>query len=91
MQNGTYACRFNLLGYRRDKETKEIRIIPEEAEIVKKIFRMYLQGSSLDQIKAYLEENGVRTVRGNLKWDKHGIRSMLTNEKYAGDIYPLFL
>lgn len=86
MQNGTYACRFNLLGYRRDKGTGEIRIVPEEAEIVKKIFRMYLQGSSLDQIKTYLEENGVRTVRGNLKWDKHGIRSMLTNEKYAGDI-----
>lgn len=86
MQNGTYACHFNLLGYRRDKETKEITIVPEEAEIVKKIFRMYLQGSSLDQIKAYLEENGIRTVRGNLKWDKHGIHSMLTNEKYVGDI-----
>lgn len=86
MQNGTYACCFNLLGYRRDKETKEIIVVPEEAEIVKKIFRMYLQGSSLDQIKAYLEENGIKTVRGNLKWDKHGIRSMLTNEKYVGDI-----
>ena len=35
MQNGTYACRFNLLGYRRDKVTREIQIVPEEAETVK--------------------------------------------------------
>lgn len=86
MQNGTYACRFNLLGYRRDKESKEIFIVPKEAEIVKKIFRMYLQGASLDQIKAYLEDNKIKTVRGNEKWDKHGIKAMLTNEKYVGDI-----
>lgn len=44
IQNGTYACRIHLLGYRRDKTTKEIYIVPEEAEIVKKIFQMYLQG-----------------------------------------------
>ena len=36
MQNGTYACRFTLLGYRRNKDTKEIYIVPEEAENVKK-------------------------------------------------------
>lgn len=86
MQNGTYACRIEMLGYRRDKETKEIYIVPEEAEIVKKIFYMYLQGASLDQIKAYLEGNGIKTIRGNSKWDKHGIKAMLTNEKYVGDI-----
>ena len=86
MQNGTYACRFNLLGYRRDKVTREIQIVPEEAETVKKIFRMYLQGMSLDQIKAYLENNNILTVTGNTVWDKGVIRSMLTNEKYVGDV-----
>lgn len=86
MQNGTYACQFNLLGYRRDKESKEIYIVPEEAEVVKKIFRMYLQGASLRQIKAYLEEHKIKTVKGNIKWDTHGIKAMLTNEKYVGDI-----
>lgn len=86
MQNGTYACRFNLLGYRRDKQTKEIRIIPEEAEVVKRIFQMYLQGLSLDQIKRYLEENEIKTINGKSIWDKSGIKAMLTNEKYVGDI-----
>lgn len=86
MQNGTYACRIHLLGYRRDKETKEIYIVPEEAEIVKKIFQMYLQGMSMDQIKNYLETNGFRTINGKSTWDKKTIKGILTNEKYVGDI-----
>lgn len=47
MQNGTYACRFNLLGYRRDKESKEIFIVPKEAEIVKKFFVCIFKGQVL--------------------------------------------
>lgn len=86
MQNGTYVCRFHLLGYRRDKKTKEIYIVPDEAETVKKIFRMYLQGMSLDQIKKHLESNNILTVKGNTVWDKGAIKLMLTNEKYAGDV-----
>lgn len=50
------------------------------------IFQMYLQGRSLDQIKRHLEENNILTVRGNPVWDKGVIKSMLTNEKYVGDI-----
>ena len=47
MQNSAYACRFTLLCYRRNKDTKEIYIVPEK-ETVKKIFQRYLQGMSLD-------------------------------------------
>ena len=86
MQNGTYACRFNLLGYRRDKATREVYIVPEEAETVKKIFQMYLQGMSLEQIKRYLETNHILTVNGKAVWSKNGIKAMLTNEKYVGDV-----
>jgi len=86
MQKGTFACRIHLLGYRRDKTTKEIYVVPEEAEIVKKIFQMYLQGMSLDQIKNYLEANEIKTINGNSVWDKSTIKGMLTNEKYVGDI-----
>lgn len=86
MQNGTYVCRFHLLGYRRDKNTKAIYIALKEAEVVKKIFQMYLQGMSLDQIKKYLESNNILTVKRNTLWDKGVIKSMLTDEKYVGDI-----
>ena len=40
MESGSYNCNFNLLGYRRDKLTKEIVIIPEEADAVKKIYSL---------------------------------------------------
>ena len=86
MQNGTYACRFNMLGYRKDKDETEPRIIPEEAEIVRAVFKMYDEGYSLDQIKSYLEEKGVKTSNGKTQWCKENIRRMLTNEKYVGDV-----
>ena len=86
MQNGTYNCRFNLLGYRRDKETKGIYIVPVEAEIVRMIFLMYLQGKSLDQIKAYLESNEFKTINGKTVWDKSTVKGILINEKYVGDV-----
>lgn len=86
MQNGTYNCRFNLLGYRRDKETKEIYIVPEEAEVVRMIFQMYLQGKSLGQIKAYLESNEIKTINGKAVWDKSTVKGILINEKYIGDV-----
>ena len=55
MQNGIYAFRYNLIGYRKGDDG-EPEIVPEEAEIVRKIFRQYLDGSSLDQLKSYLEK-----------------------------------
>lgn len=86
MQNGTYACRFNLLGYRRDEKTKEPYIVPEEAEIVRKVFDMFLDGASLGQIKDYLEINEVKTRQGKSVWNRDVIYGMLKNEKYAGDV-----
>ena len=86
MQNGTYACRFNLLGYRRDEKTKEPYIVPEEAEIVKRIFSLYLDGASVLQIKSFLESNHIKTLRGKYEWSTDTIANMLRNEKYVGDV-----
>ena len=86
MQNGTYACRFNLLGYRRDEKTKEPYIVPEEAEIVRTIFNCYLDGASIQQLKDYLESNHSKTPRGKDEWSTDTITNMLKNEKYVGDV-----
>lgn len=86
MQNGTYACSFNLLGYRRNEFTKEPYIVPEEAEIVKKIFTMYLDGASVLQLKAFLESNHIKTLKGKDEWSTDTIKNMLRNEKYVGDV-----
>jgi site-specific DNA recombinase len=63
----------------------EIVIVPEQAEVVRKIFGLYLQSLSLGQIKAYLEAQGTKTVTGKDIWDTKTIQRMLTNEKYKGD------
>ena len=63
----------------------EIVIVPEQAEVVRKIFDLYLQGQTLGQIKAYLEAQGIKTVMGKEIWDTKTIQRMLLNEKYKGD------
>lgn len=63
----------------------EIVIVPEQAEVVRKIFDLYLQGLTLGQIKAHLEAQGIKTVTGKEIWDTKTIQRMLTNEKYKGD------
>lgn len=63
----------------------EIVIVPEQAEVVRKIFDLYLQGLTLGQIKVYLEAQGIKTVTGKEIWDTKTIQRMLTNEKYKGD------
>ncbi len=73
----------NFMGY--DCVDGEIVIVPEQAEVVRKIFDLYLQGLSLGQIKAYLESQGIKTVTGKNDWNAKTIRDMLKNEKYMGD------
>lgn len=57
----------------------EIVIVPEQAEIVRKIFKLYLQGLTFGQIKTYLESMGIKTVTGNDHWDTTTIQKMLKN------------
>ena len=72
------------LGYTKDKDGKLV-IVPEEAEIVRKIFELYLQGNGVRRIKRYLEINNIKTVTGKSEWSTSTIDRMLSNEKYIGD------
>ena len=73
-----------LLGYRRGEDGQP-EIVPEDAETVKRIFRRYLDGCSLGQIKAELEADGAPTASGVKGWSYQVIHNILTNEKYIGD------
>lgn len=85
MKSGTFKFRYNLLGFRKG-ENGEPEIVSEEAEHIRQIFQMYVDGSSLDQIKAYLEANEILTKQGSRVWSKGIIKSILTNERYCGDL-----
>lgn len=85
MQSGTFKFRYNLLGYRKGDDG-EPEIVEEEAQYIRAIFNMYLDGKSLDQIKAYLENERVFTKTGNAVWNKGIIQGILSNERYCGDL-----
>ena len=71
------------LGYTKGTDGV-LRVVPEEAEIVRKIFALYLQGNGVRKIKRYLEEHGIKTVTGKSEWSTSTIDRMLSNEKYIG-------
>lgn len=56
----------------------------KEAEIVRRIYREYLEGKSYQKIANGLMEDGIPTVTGNEKWWDSTITKILTNEKYYG-------
>ena len=74
------------LGYTKSRGDMKLTIVPEEAEIVRGIFRMYLEGGSAGDIVLALEEKGIKSPGGNDRWFHSTIISMLQNEKYMGDL-----
>ena len=73
------------LGYDYDKETKQLSVNPEEAELVRYIFDRYNLGIGSTEIARELNEKGLRTIKGN-EWGSSTIMSILKNEKYIGDL-----
>ena len=63
----------------------EPEIVPEEAEVVRRIYRLFLEGQTPYGIKRVLEEEHVPTPAGRETWQTATILSILTNEKYKGD------
>ncbi len=56
----------------------------EKAEIVKRIFREFFEGSNLLQIGKGLEADGILTAAGKPKWRPETICKIFKNEKYMG-------
>lgn len=84
-QQGKVQINHNrFLGYTKDADGNLV-IEPEQAEIVRRIYREYLQGLSMDKIAAGLEADGILTGAGKTKWHTSTINKILRNEKYIGD------
>ena len=84
-ENGVISVNHTkFLGYTKD-ENGELVIVPEEAELVRRIFRLYLEGNSSIKIAKILKADGIKTVTGIDTWQPSVIDQMLRNEKYMGD------
>ena len=80
------AGHHRFLGFERTDDAS-LRIVPEEAPIVRRIFREYIEGRSPMQIARGLTEDHV-TWRWNKEgvWSWSHIRYLLENEKYTGTL-----
>lgn len=84
-QQGKVNVNYNrFLGYTKGEDGKLV-IVPEEAEIVKRIYREYLEGGSTISIAKGLERDGIKNGAGNTRWQGTNIQQILSNEKYIGD------
>jgi len=73
-----------ILGYERGEDDKP-KIVPEQADIVRRIFGSFLAGYSIGKIKLELETEGLPSPTGKAAWSQSRLHYMLQNEKYIGD------
>ena len=74
----------HLLGYKKGDDGKP-EIVPDEAETVRMIFKMYLDGYTLLNIAQSLMKQNRLTALGKNVWTKGEVQRILKNEKYVGD------
>lgn len=74
-----------LMGYDHDEDGNLI-VNPEEAEVVKMMYYMYLAGYTPTEIAETLMELGCETKIGNTKWSSATVRAIMKNERYCGDV-----
>ncbi len=84
-KNGNVPMQYaRLLGYQKGKNDAP-EIVPDEAEIVREIYRCYLDGMSMNLIADRLNAKVLTTKGNGSPYRKAVIQRILTNEKYTGD------
>lgn len=72
-------------GYGRGEVAGTMVVHPEHAEVVRRIFRLYVQGQGFMRIAAQLNAAGCRTTRGRL-WTDKTVRDIAVNPVYTGKV-----
>lgn len=87
LKENAYNARHNggkpPLGFDVDPKTHKYIVNEDEALIVRKIFKMYLEGQSYKEIVDYMNSHNCRTKSGK-PYSRSSIRDILHNEKYTG-------
>ena len=73
----------HFLGYEKGADNLP-KIVPEEADVVRRIYSMYIEGQTPQSIAKQLTEECIETPGKKKVWLSSTVRSILTNEKYKG-------
>lgn len=74
----------HFLGYMK-YEDESLVVDEDEAAIVRRIYREYLEGASFRDIVMGLERDKIKTGGKRYKWHLSTVQGILQNEKYIGD------
>lgn len=74
----------SMLGYKLEKG--RFTVVPEEAEIVKKIFDLYLAGNGFCKIARILTNEGIKSYTGKA-WNKSTLGEIISNVTYTGNLH----
>jgi site-specific DNA recombinase len=74
----------SLLGYKLEKG--RFTVVPEEAEIVRKIFDLYLAGNGFCKIARILTNEGIKSYTGKA-WNKSTLGEIISNVTYTGNLH----
>lgn len=76
-----------ILGFDKEKgRDTPLTINEEEAKTVRLCYGMTILGYSFSEIAKTLNDLGLKSKSGNVKWTAAGVRSLVSNEKNAGDL-----
>lgn len=86
VQQGRYGTGPAPYGYRRGKDSERPLVVDDrEAEVVRMIFREYLNTRSTGKVVSYLHAKDIYTRKGN-KWSRQAIAIILSNRTYRGRV-----
>jgi len=72
------------LGYEKGEDGLP-KIVESEAEVVRLIYKLFLEGKVINAIATELENQEIATPSGKEKWQRSTVLSILSNEKYCGN------
>ena len=85
MTDNAMKCLYNgtrIIGYSRGSDG-HYAVNPDEAAIVRNIFKLYTSGLSAARISRQLNAHGLRTSRG-CAWNPESLIRVISNERYTG-------
>ena len=82
MEKGLFTISHPPYGYRL--QGTELVVVPEEAEVVKRIFNEFMSGKGKQSIALDLNALGIRKNSKSGRWNKSSIAYILTNPTYIG-------
>lgn len=86
VQQGRYGTGPAPYGYRRGRDSERPLVVDDrEAEVVRIIFREYLNTRSTGKVVNYLHTKSIFTRKGN-KWSRQAIAIILSNRTYRGRV-----